>query len=81
VFASPGGAAWAAYAARAGLRLLVGMPLGAPTITRAECVVAGADLRLVNTEGTPPEKYTFALQVEALLVHAHRNVCRENKSR
>jgi threonine synthase len=42
------GAAWAAYAARAGLRLLVGMPLGAPTITRAECVVTGADLRLVD---------------------------------
>jgi threonine synthase len=42
------GAAWAAYAARAGLHLLVGMPLGAPTITRAECVVTGADLRLVD---------------------------------
>ena len=42
------GAAWAAYAARAGLHLLVGMPVGAPTITRAECVVAGADLRLVD---------------------------------
>ena len=42
------GAAWAAYAARAGLHLLVGMPLGAPAITRAECVVAGADLRLVD---------------------------------
>jgi threonine synthase len=42
------GAAWAAYAARAGLHLLVGMPLGAPSITRAECVVTGADLRLVD---------------------------------
>jgi threonine synthase len=42
------GAAWAAYAARAGQHLLVGMPVGAPTITRAECVVAGADLRLVD---------------------------------
>ncbi|HVD28591.1 MAG TPA: threonine synthase, partial [Mycobacteriales bacterium] len=42
------GAAWAAYAARAGLHLLVGMPLSAPTITRAECVVTGADLRLVD---------------------------------
>jgi threonine synthase len=41
------GAAWAAYAARAGLHLLVGMPVGAPAITRAECLVAGADLRLV----------------------------------
>jgi len=42
------GAAWASYAARAGLHLLVGMPVGAPTITRTECVVAGADLRLVD---------------------------------
>jgi threonine synthase len=42
------GAAWSAYAARAGLHLLVGMPLGAPAVTRAECVVTGADLRLVD---------------------------------
>ena len=42
------GAAWAAYAARAGLPMLVAMPTGAPLITRAECVATGADLRLVD---------------------------------
>jgi len=42
------GAAWAAYAARAGLSCLIGMPLGAPEINRAECVVAGAELHLVD---------------------------------
>jgi threonine synthase len=42
------GAAWSAYAARAGLGSLVAMPLDAPTITRAECVVAGSELYLVD---------------------------------
>jgi threonine synthase len=42
------GAAWAAYAARAGLRALIVMPTGAPEITRAECVAAGAELWLVD---------------------------------
>ncbi len=42
------GAAWAAYAARAGLRALVAMPVDAPTITRRECVAAGAELFLVD---------------------------------
>ena len=42
------GAAWAAYAARAGLASLIAMPVGAPAITRAECVVAGAELYLVD---------------------------------
>jgi threonine synthase len=42
------GAAWAAYAARAGLRSLIAMPVGAPAITRAECAVAGAELYLVD---------------------------------
>ena len=42
------GAAWAAYAARAGLRITVAMPVGAPAVTRRECLVAGADLRLVD---------------------------------
>jgi threonine synthase len=42
------GAAWAAYAARGGLPMLVAMPVAAPSITRAECVAAGADLRLVD---------------------------------
>jgi threonine synthase len=42
------GAAWATYAARAGMAATIAMPLAAPTITRHECVVAGADLRLVD---------------------------------
>jgi threonine synthase len=42
------GAAWATYATRAGLRATVAMPLGAPTITRRECLAAGADLHLVD---------------------------------
>jgi threonine synthase len=42
------GAAWAAYAARAGLPSLIVMPVGAPEITRAECAAAGAELYLVD---------------------------------
>ncbi len=42
------GAAWATYAARAGLRSLIVMPVGAPVITRAECAAAGAELYLVD---------------------------------
>jgi threonine synthase len=42
------GAAWAAYAARAGIRALIAMPVDAPVITRRECVVAGAELYLVD---------------------------------
>ena len=42
------GAAWAAYAARAGLRSLVVMPADAPAVTRAECLAAGAELYLVD---------------------------------
>ena len=42
------GAAWSAYAARAGLRSLVVMPTAAPEITRAECALAGAELYLVD---------------------------------
>jgi threonine synthase len=42
------GAAWAAYAARAGLSSIIVMPEGAPAINRAECVVSGADLYLVR---------------------------------
>src|SRR3954449_10978530 len=42
------GAAWAAYAARAGLRALIAMPVDAPEITRRECVVTGAELYLVD---------------------------------
>jgi len=42
------GGAWASYAARAGLAATVVMPVDAPPITRAECVLAGADLYLVR---------------------------------
>ena len=42
------GAAWALYAARAGLQSLIAMPIDAPSITRAECVAAGAELYLVD---------------------------------
>ena len=42
------GAAWAVYAARAGLRSLIVMPAAAPSITRAECAAAGAELYLVD---------------------------------
>jgi threonine synthase len=42
------GAAWAAYAARAGIPALIAMPVDAPEITRRGCVVAGAELYLVD---------------------------------
>ena len=42
------GAAWSAYAARAGMRSLIVMPVAAPVITRAECAAAGAELYLVD---------------------------------
>jgi len=42
------GAAWSAYAARAGIRSLIAMPEDAPDITRRECVVTGAELYLVR---------------------------------
>jgi threonine synthase len=42
------GAAWALYAARAGMRCLIAMPVDAPAITRAECRVSGAELYLVD---------------------------------
>ncbi|MGC5031737.1 threonine synthase [Micromonospora sp. DT229] len=42
------GAAWATYAARAGLGATIAMPVDAPAICRRECVAAGADLRLVD---------------------------------
>ncbi len=42
------GAAWAAYAARAGIEALIVMPVSAPEITRAECAIAGARLYLVD---------------------------------
>ncbi len=42
------GAAWSVYAARAGMRSLIAMPVGAPAVTRAECAAAGAELYLVD---------------------------------
>ncbi|MCU6339964.1 pyridoxal-phosphate dependent enzyme, partial [Enterobacter quasiroggenkampii] len=42
------GAAWALYAARAGMRSTVVMPVDAPAITRSECAIAGARFHLVN---------------------------------
>ncbi|MDQ1605449.1 MAG: threonine synthase [Actinomycetota bacterium] len=42
------GAAWAAYAARAGLPITVAMPVAAPSINRTEVAVAGAELVLVR---------------------------------
>jgi threonine synthase len=41
-------AAWATYAARAGIRATVAMPVAAPTITRRECLAADATLHLVD---------------------------------
>ncbi|WP_339158706.1 threonine synthase [Paenibacillus sp. FSL W8-0186] len=42
------GAAWSLYAARAGIRATIVMPVGAPEITRNECAISGANLYLVN---------------------------------
>jgi threonine synthase len=42
------GAAWAAYAARAGLRALVFMPVAAPQVAKDECAITGASLLLVD---------------------------------
>jgi threonine synthase len=42
------GGAWAAYAARAGIRLHVAMPRDAPAINKMECQLYGAHLELVD---------------------------------
>ena len=42
------GGAWAAYAARGGLRAHVALPRTAPGINRLEAVMVGADVRLVD---------------------------------
>ncbi|HSI68536.1 MAG TPA: threonine synthase [Planococcus sp. (in: firmicutes)] len=42
------GAAWALYAARAGIQSTIVMPVDAPKITRNEVAAAGANLYLVN---------------------------------
>ena len=41
------GAAWAAYAARAGLCSVIAMPEDAPEVNRVECLAAGAELHVV----------------------------------
>ncbi|MEU0884793.1 threonine synthase [Lentzea sp. NPDC005914] len=41
------GAAWALYAARAGIRSVIAMPEDAPLITREEVEASGAELRIV----------------------------------
>lgn len=42
------GAAWAAYAARAGMASLIVLPQEAPPITRMECAMAGARVYIVD---------------------------------
>lgn len=42
------GAAWALYAARAGIKATIVMPQDAPSITRTEVALSGAELYLVN---------------------------------
>jgi threonine synthase len=42
------GAAWAAYAARAGIEVAIAMPTDAPAATRAECFITGAHLYLID---------------------------------
>jgi threonine synthase len=42
------GAAWSAYAARAGMRSLIVLPAAAPGIARTQCAAAGAEVYLVD---------------------------------
>jgi threonine synthase len=42
------GAAWSLYAARANMKATIVMPVDAPVVTRKECVIAGAELYLVD---------------------------------
>ena len=42
------GAAWAIYAAKADIKAYIVMPKDAPSITRNECAIAGANLTLVD---------------------------------
>ncbi|HWK21598.1 MAG TPA: threonine synthase [Ureibacillus sp.] len=42
------GAAWALYAAKAGIKATIVMPLDAPEITRKEVYISGGDLHLIN---------------------------------
>lgn len=42
------GAAWAAYGARAGVKVHVVIPRDAPAVTRSEAAAAGADVRVID---------------------------------
>ncbi|WP_461210918.1 threonine synthase [Desulfocurvus sp. DL9XJH121] len=42
------GGAWAAYCAAAGIKAVIVMPQDAPSITRKECAITGAELYLVD---------------------------------
>lgn len=42
------GATWALYAARAGIRSMIAMPVDAPAITPVECRVSDAELYVVE---------------------------------
>jgi threonine synthase len=57
------GAAWATYAARAGMASLVVMPEEAPPITRMECALAGA--RLYRVDGLIGDAGRLAAQAVA----------------
>jgi threonine synthase len=57
------GAAWATYAARAGMASLIVMPREAPPITRMECAMAGARLYIVD--GLIGDAGTIAAQAVA----------------
>ncbi|MGC1215490.1 MAG: threonine synthase [Micromonospora sp.] len=59
------GAAWATYAARAGLGATIAMPPDAPSICRRECRAAGADLRLVDGLISDGGRWIAALVAES----------------
>ncbi|PWU58754.1 threonine synthase [Micromonospora globispora] len=59
------GAAWATYAARAGMGATIAMPLSAPSICRRECRAAGADLRLVDGLISDAGRWIAALVAES----------------
>ena len=58
------GAAWALYADRAGIRSLIAMPMGAPSVTRAECRISGAELHLVDGLIGDASKLIIAMVVQ-----------------
>ncbi len=58
------GAAWAAYAARSKLRMVVAMPQDAPLVTQAECLAYGADTYLVEGLISDAGKFVSKLVAE-----------------